>query len=168
MDITKYTVLLFGTTDIPSVLVGFLWACVGIYLCLQDEANKRDVSNPRTPIQFSYTFLTRDNANRILRSVVIVLVFMRFSQELLGMKYTIYISFFYGLISDKLSAAIGSFRSSLPFPKITVPSALVKTAIEIEKAPEDASVQVKKTTAVSTGSGQSVEQTVITTKNDAS
>ncbi len=97
---------ILGEIDVFTFCVAVFYAFVGAALNLLLHANKRDVSSAESPVQFSYRFLIHDNARRILSSIILILVCVRFSQELLGQQLTTYLAFIIGFSVDKLSGLL--------------------------------------------------------------
>lgn len=95
--------MFLGTPNYVAVSVSFVYCLLGAFLSLLLDSNKRDVCSTRTPTHFSYLFLFKDNINRISATFILIIVFMRFSKELMGVELTTYWAFFIGLVSDKLS-----------------------------------------------------------------
>ena len=77
------------------------WACVGVLLSLLFNANRRTVSN-KTQVAFCWKFLWINNYKRILISFILVLVTIRFSTQLIGLKQSAFSSFIVGFCSDRL------------------------------------------------------------------
>lgn len=99
----RYIELVFGTIDIPSILVGFLYLCVGILLSIFVDANKRDLLSTRTPFEFSYFFLIRDNWKKTLFTLFIGALSLRFCNDLFGAEPTMYMAFIVGYSADKFT-----------------------------------------------------------------
>lgn len=161
MDTHRLVQLLLGTDDLALVVAGLIYAMFGLCLSLAVQALNRDISSPRTPINFSGKFLLSDNVKRLFISIGFIIVSMRFSQELLGLQVTVYISFGIGYGADKLSQMFK--KKNDVFIPPTVPSALVDTAIKVQDAPDASNVEVKKETIIN-AEGTS-EKTIITNQN---
>lgn len=99
----RYIELVFGTIEIPVVVIGFFYLCIGILLSIFVDANKRDLLSTRTPFEFSYLFLIRDNWKRTLFTVFIGLISLRFSSDLFGAEPTMYMAFIIGYSADKFT-----------------------------------------------------------------
>lgn len=93
---------LFGTTNIGLVIAGFFWGAFGIILSLVIEINKRNVKSKRSPEHFSWAFFWRDNAVRIIVSLMCLIAALRFGTALGFPEYTTAGAFLIGLGSDKL------------------------------------------------------------------
>lgn len=110
LNLNRILELVFGTVDIEFVIVGFIFALFGAVLSLLLDANKRDIESNRTPREYEYLFLIRDNAKRIAITVILIAVFMRFTKELIGVEPSVYWSFFIGFCSDKLSEYLKTIK----------------------------------------------------------
>ena len=102
METTKILYNLLGTNDYSIVLIGFVYAMIGVLLSLLIHSNKRDPNTQNSPIKFSWGFFLKDNLKRVLTGLILILIFMRFSTELIGKDPTVYSSFLIGFMSDKL------------------------------------------------------------------
>ncbi|MBP7398195.1 MAG: hypothetical protein KA954_01320 [Chitinophagales bacterium] len=80
-----------------------LFAMVGVSISLGRYTNTRDKHSERTPLKFNFWFMLTDNAGRIWINLLSVLIFLRFSPELIGTKLTMLSAFFVGLSIDKLT-----------------------------------------------------------------
>lgn len=92
--------------DVIAFCAALFYGILGMVIMRLIHANKRDVDSERTPKDYSYWFLIKDNAIRILTSLLLIMVFIRFSQDLLGKTITMWLGFGFGLISDKLGGLI--------------------------------------------------------------
>lgn len=100
--------------DVVAFFAALFYALVGITCVLLYQANKRDVNKPGSPVEFSKWHLIKDNAIRISTSIVFIMVFLRFSTNMLGATITSWLGFVLGLVSDSLGGWIqriaGGFR----------------------------------------------------------
>ena len=87
--------LLGGIAIIPFAVAVF-YAFVGAALNLLMHSYERDVDSPRTPKGYSYRFLLKDNWKRIAIGVILILIAIRFSQEMIGQQLTMYLAFIIG------------------------------------------------------------------------
>ena len=99
----KFLNLFLGSFDLTAVLAGFIYLLLGICLSLFVESNNRDINSNKTPFEFSYLYLLRDNFKRILFSILIGAISLRFCSELFGTQPTMYMSFIVGFSTDKFS-----------------------------------------------------------------
>ena len=83
--------------------MSYLIAVIGALIMLRFEAAKRDKSSKNTPYQFSAWFLFRDNAMRILTSLLLIYVGIRFSNLIFGSEVTFYTALGIGASLDKIS-----------------------------------------------------------------
>ena len=103
LNIHRIFELVFGSSDFEIIIVGIIFAIFGAILSLLLDSNTRNVDSCRTPKKYSYYFLLKDNSKRIVITLILICVFMRFTKELLGIEPSVYWSFFIGFSSDKLS-----------------------------------------------------------------
>lgn len=96
----------WGSLNPGMLSAAFVMAVIGIALSLLLFTTKRDPLSERTPTHFSWKFFWNDNLKRILKSitltVLVLFVTIRFSQELMGQKLTMFYAFSLGLGLDKV------------------------------------------------------------------
>lgn len=110
LNIHRVFELIFGSSDFEFIIVGIIFAIFGAILSLLLDSNTRNVDSCRTPKKYSYYFLIKDNSKRIIITLILICVFMRFTKELLGIEPSIYWSFFIGFSSDKLSEYLKTIK----------------------------------------------------------
>ncbi len=98
--------LLIGPGSTARLVGALIYAFLGAFLMLLLSTTKRDVNSNRTPEQFSWRFLFSDNTKRIISTIILIFLFIRFSRELLGADITMYVAVLIGLGSDKLAEFI--------------------------------------------------------------
>lgn len=94
---------LLGPGDPGMFMAAVVYALVGIVISLLHDSARRDQNNLSTPDNFSWGFLILDNLKRILLSLLLVLVTLRFSREILGADLTMYLALLIGIGFDKLA-----------------------------------------------------------------
>lgn len=94
---------IMGTLTGDQFFASLLFAIIGLVISLLLQANSRDIRSENTPVHFSYTFLIRDNFRRILLSFLLIIVTIRFFQELTGKELTMFWALGIGLGLDKIS-----------------------------------------------------------------
>lgn len=72
-----------GTTDYPFYIAQWFFAIVGLAISILLHARTRDKQSDNTPDQFSFRFLILDNYKRIILSVLLIFIFIRFPDMLL-------------------------------------------------------------------------------------
>lgn len=97
---------LLGSVAFVPFLIALFYAFVGAAVSLLIASNARDVHSEGSPTQFSYRYLIRDNWKKIVLSVLLIFISIRFSQELLGQQVTMYLAFVIGLSVDRLAGLI--------------------------------------------------------------
>jgi len=112
--------ILSGETP-GHIFFGFIFfAAIGIALSLSLHANSRDVNSTRTPVKFDFWFLIRDNAKRLLATVLTVYIALRFTPEIFNVTLTNFWAFTIGMGLDKLTEVIKlktSFLDVKPKPE---------------------------------------------------
>ncbi len=112
--------LLFGTTNLAFLLAGFILAIMGVALNILMETSKRDKSSPRTPEKFSYKFLLIDNAKRLLVTLIMIFISIRFFFEIYGITLNLFHCFVIGFCSDLLSGHFKRIKANFTKSKITI------------------------------------------------
>jgi len=97
---------LFGEGDIGTLAAAFFWALVGVAISMLYESNLRDPDSTRTPRKYSTWFLIKDNAIRIVRTVLVIISVLVFSQQVFGLTVNNWIGFGVGLGFDRILALI--------------------------------------------------------------
>jgi hypothetical protein len=70
--------LILGVTSLAMYAALLFFACVGILINLLFHSTSRDQNSPNTPVKFSFRFLLWDNWKRIILSILVILVLIRF------------------------------------------------------------------------------------------
>lgn len=104
---------IFGQGSAAEIAATLFYAYIGALVSLLYQSVKRDPLSHRTPYHFSISFLWSDNAKRILRSIILIFISVRFSKELFGVSITLYFSFLIGLSVDKLSEILKQKNNSI-------------------------------------------------------
>lgn len=99
----EFLQLVIGTENWPMYFAEWFFAGVGVAISLLMEVRKRDVNSVRSPEHFSFSFLFSDNARRIYLSLLLIFVALRFSNDLIGVQISLWISLLIGLGFDKLA-----------------------------------------------------------------
>ena len=81
---------ILGPGDPSYFIAAVFYAAIGIIVSLLFSSTKRDQSKPETPNTFSWYYLLWDNAKRIVLSVLLVLITLRFSREFIGADLTMF------------------------------------------------------------------------------
>lgn len=106
----------WGTLNPELLAAAFVMALIGIALSLLLFTTKRDPMSDRTPIEFSWKFFWNDNLKRVLKSIaltiLVLFVTIRFSQEIMGQKLTMFYAFSLGLGLDKVIETIKKKKES--------------------------------------------------------
>ena len=103
----EFISLLIGNISGPMFAALFLFSMIGVAINLLLHATTRDPSSPNTPVGFSIQFLLWDNWKRILLSVLLILVTIRFMAiffeiDISNREYYLFAALIVGFIFDKL------------------------------------------------------------------
>jgi hypothetical protein len=93
---------LLGNIEPMTFFLFLVWGMIGIFVNILIHASGRDVRTDYSPLQFSWSYLTKDNWKRALLGILLLIVAIRFSNEILGVETTAFASFWIGLTSHKL------------------------------------------------------------------
>lgn len=99
-----------GTTNVPTYLAGFALALIGALISLRLHASTRDRRSGSTPVRFSIGFFLLDNLNRLFTGFLITFVAFRFTNEFLGVDFTMWAAFLIGLLNDRVAGLIGKLE----------------------------------------------------------
>ncbi len=100
--LTELKQYLLGSISPAAWIAALLFSIVGVWISLLLDSNTRDKDSLRSPYSFNARFLIMDNIQRIILNALLILIFLRFTPELLGVKMTMITAFFVGLGFDRL------------------------------------------------------------------
>lgn len=104
---------IFGTTEYEMVLVGFLFALLGVLLSFLMEFKERIFKeNPEAKAR-KFWQVVLENVTRLFITIIIIAIAMRFSDKFIGMEYSVYAAFIIGFASDKISQNLKSIRQNI-------------------------------------------------------
>lgn len=86
--------------------VAFSWALVGAVLSLLLNVATRNPSTPNSPLKFSWVHLVADNFLRLVTTIILIVVFLRFLPDLTGIQLSPFAAFGVGFAWDKLAALL--------------------------------------------------------------
>lgn len=95
-----------GTSDITYFLVLFAFALIGAFISLRWQVHKRNKRSSATPEPFSWKFMLLDNINRIVVSIFLIFLGLRFSPALLGVEMNEIGAVVLGASLDKVSEGL--------------------------------------------------------------
>lgn len=103
----EFISLLIGNISGPMFAALFLFSMVGVTINLLLHATTRDQNSLNTPVNFSLKFLLWDNWKRILLSILLIWVTIRFMSILfeidtINREYYLFAALIVGFIFDKL------------------------------------------------------------------
>lgn len=109
----KFYSTLTGATP-TDIFLGFgFFAVLGITLSLLWHTNTRNPQSPLTPTKFNWLFMVKDNAKRLLASIITVYVCLRFTPEIFNVTLNDFWAFAIGLGFDKLAEFVKNKTSLL-------------------------------------------------------
>jgi hypothetical protein len=101
---------LFGLEPTPEniaiIIVGGVFALLGLAVNRLISVRKAIKENPKTPSKFDLKYFITDNWTSIVLSLLLLFVGLRFTQELLGVDITMWVAFGIGFGLDKLTKVI--------------------------------------------------------------
>jgi len=101
--IQEYLNLIFGDASPAFIAAGFTFAIMGVILSLRLQIVNRDRESDRTPKHFSWSFFWLDNIKRLVTTLILIFVALRFTEEWMGAKTTMWLAFLIGLSVDKFA-----------------------------------------------------------------
>lgn len=93
----------FGPYQPSEFLAYYLFAMLGAVLMLLFSTIKRDPNATSTPVHFSLSFLLSDNVKRIVATLLLIYIAIRFAEQFLGMRMEDWKAIGLGFGSDRLS-----------------------------------------------------------------
>lgn len=96
---------LMGPGDPGTFLAAIVFALVGVIISLLYSSSKRDTAKD-SATNFSWSYLLLDNIRRVVLSILLILVTLRFSREILGADLTMYLALLVGIGFDRLGAIL--------------------------------------------------------------
>ena len=100
--INQVTADLLGSYSAAFYITYSIFVLFGILISLRLQAFGRDKSSPNTPYRFSFSFLVQDNLLRIVSSLAIVFVAIRFGSELFKVEPTYLGALLMGISFDQI------------------------------------------------------------------
>lgn len=96
-----------GSDNNPSVLgAAFFFALIGIFITLLLGTTARIPASPASPTHFSWSYLWSDNFKRIVATLLMVIVSLRFMPDLFGFQLSSWHGFIVGSGWDGLAFII--------------------------------------------------------------
>lgn len=134
---------LFGPGDPGMFLAALVYAMVGVTISLLYDSSKRDQNKVSTPNDFSWGYLLIDNIKRIVLSVLLVVVSLRFSRELLGADLTMYLALLIGIGFDRLGLLLKNkgVLPGNPEDRFTEPERPAEGKTKLEMGEKDGEVK---------------------------
>lgn len=93
---------LLGPLDAPLFFALFLLALLGMAVGLLVHSTNRTPDKGASPVNFDVPYLVRDNRQRTLLSIVLIVVTLRFFKELTSYEINPFHAFLIGMGYDKL------------------------------------------------------------------
>lgn len=95
--------IIIGSATFPQFAASFFFAVITAFAMLLYRTTKRDINSTRTPFRFSYSFLLSDNFLRILYTLILIFLSIRFGQKWFKPEDIAYLGLLIGVISDRLA-----------------------------------------------------------------
>ena len=92
-------------------LSGLFFAYMIAFIVMLLRTTKRDISSPRTPFNWSWSFFRSDNALQIYGNILLITAAVRYSVYLFDVKYIVLTSGGIGLISAKLMLIVDKLQA---------------------------------------------------------
>jgi hypothetical protein len=97
---------LLGSLSPSEFLAAIFFALVGLVISLLLQSNVRDVKSDNTPFHFDWGFLLLDNWKRIVLSILMIYISIRFYADIFGQPITMFLALGIGFGLDKISQLI--------------------------------------------------------------
>jgi hypothetical protein len=94
---------ILGGLPFAMFAAALFFSLLGVTINLLMDATTRKPESEDTPVRFSFWFLMRDNWKRIMLSILLIVVTIRFCEELTGLHLNMFVSLLIGFVFDKLS-----------------------------------------------------------------
>lgn len=108
--------LILGDQTKGSFLAYLLFAIIGIIIKLLYHVTQRDANSPNTPVAFSWKFMLTDNALRLFASLAlslfVVIICIRFCNEILNTTLSPIVALLIGYGSDMLAERLKALAAS--------------------------------------------------------
>jgi hypothetical protein len=99
----QFITALLGSIPLP-VFVGLLFfALFGAVLSLLLQTTSRDVKSEASPVHFSWSFFFLDNWKRIVTTLMLIYVALRFAPDLMGIEISNFWALIIGFGNDKIA-----------------------------------------------------------------
>lgn len=102
----EFIIGLLGQTSGNDFAHAFIWALVGAVLSLLLNVATRNPTTPNSPVKFSWLHLLGDNVVRIITTLLLIIVCLRFMPDLFGIQLSAFAAFCVGFGWDKLAQLI--------------------------------------------------------------
>lgn len=97
---------LLGDISSAAWVASLVFALTGVAISLLYSIDNRDKFSARSPVKFSFWFFLSDNSHRITLNILLILVFLRFTPELIGKELTMWLALLVGLGFDRLASIL--------------------------------------------------------------
>ena len=89
-------------TNISIIIAGAIFALLGLGVRYLYKVNKGIKESPKSPNTFSFKYFITKNWADLLLTIILIFIALRFTQEVLGVELTMWVSFGIGLGIDKI------------------------------------------------------------------
>lgn len=102
----QFLTLLLGDMQPVFFALYLFYALFGAFVSLLLQANHRDPQSVKSPVRFSWRFLLSDNVRRLVLGFCLILIALRFTEPLFGIKINEFWAIAIGLANDKIAQII--------------------------------------------------------------
>lgn len=93
---------LLGNNSFADFISAIIFALFGAFVSLLLHSTNRNVLSTTTPVQFSFSFLFKDNWKRIATTFLMIVICVRFIKELTNYDLNMFYAFAIGICNDKI------------------------------------------------------------------
>ncbi len=93
---------LIGTDDLAWFFAAIFFSFLGAIISLLIHASNRDKDSMRTPYLFDINYLICDNWQRIMLNILLIIITVRFCEEITGKHLTMFVALMIGITYDKI------------------------------------------------------------------
>lgn len=104
---------LFGDITIAKYIAYFIFILLGVLASVRLSAFTRDKESPNTPVRFSYKFITVDNIYRVVSSMAVAFIVIRFSNQISGKEINDFGAVCIGLAFDQVLFYLAKWQQKI-------------------------------------------------------
>lgn len=96
----------FGTIDLYLIASCFFFGCIGVLIMTLMDVMGRNENTSYSPPEFDWKYFIRDNKTRFMLNFILMMVSIRFCQDIINKPPTQYTSLIIGIMSDQIALII--------------------------------------------------------------